>query len=288
MMGIDPTVYLGAQQLAGTDGSGVSWDVQTLTGWYDSAAPTLRVAQREADHGGWGGGSWLTPRVLMLGVHLSAATPDAIVSALDVLGAAASLDASPLRLVEASGLDRTIQVRRNGEVLTTWDGIGGTAVAVSIPLIAADPRKYGTLPYSSSTMPPSSSGGLILPATLPAAFDAVVDSGQISCGNAGTIGSRPLLRITGPCTTPQVTLQLPDGSVQQLIYQGSLLAGEYLDLDCDAHTATADGTASRRGLITGTWLELPPGSSAGCSAAFRVDTSGAGCQLTMTWYDAWM
>lgn len=285
-LGPEPTIWLGAQQINGVAAAGVAWVVEGIDGWYGSAAPTLAVVQRGADDGGWGGSSWLTPKIVTLTVTMTAAVTPLLLAALDTLTAAASLAATPLRVLELSGLDRTVTVRRNGEVLAAWEGSGGTTVTVSIPLVAEDPRKYSTTAHTGTCNLPSVTGGLTFPVVFPAVFNAVVSSGSIQVANAGTIACAPLLRIYGPVQQPIVTLQRSDGTIQQLTYNDTLGASDYLDLDCSAHTCILDGSASRRGSLAGDWPMIPPGSAA--VLAFAAAAPSPTAQLTATWWDTWM
>lgn len=285
-LGPEPSIWLGTLQLNYVDSTGVSWTVEGLDGWYGSPTSTLNVVQRGAADGGWGGSAWLTPKLITMTVTLAGATAALLTAALDTLMSAATLTTTPLRVLERGGSDRTMQVRRGGEVLSTWQGSMGTSVTVSVPLIAEDPRKYSTTAYTGTCHLPSISGGLTAPLTAPITVNATVSSGQIPMSNAGSAACSPLLRIVGPVQQPVVTLQRADGSVQQLAYGGSLIAGDYLDLDCGAHTAILDGTASRRGLVSGAWPTIPPNGSA--LLTFGAGAYDSSATLSATWYDTWM
>lgn len=278
----DPT-WLGDLALNVIDDDGVEWTVTDNPGWPGSPATTLTVTQRQSDHGGYPSGSWLTPRNLTLAVTIHAPSQAQREQAVEALKAAASLSATSLRVLDAA-YDRTATVRRQGETLVTR--LGNDAEA-SMLLIASDPRLYSSTGYTGTCNLPSLSGGLVLPVTPPFTISAVVASGAITVANAGSIGARPLLRITGPATTPVVTLQLPDGSIQQLTFNAALGALDYLDLDCDQHTATLNGTAGRRGLltVTGGWPEIPPTSS--CQLYFNASTYSSAATLSAAWSDAW-
>ncbi|MBS2962594.1 hypothetical protein KGA66_06015 [Actinocrinis puniceicyclus] len=281
----DPT-WLGDLPLNVIDDNGVAWIVTSTGGWSGGAATTQQVVQRQSDHGGYASGSWLTPKPLTPAVTIQAPTAALRDTAVEALKAAASLTATTMRVQEA-GYDRTRTVQRQGEPLVTKYG---TSAEVSLSLVAADPRLYSATGYTGSCGLPSVIGGLTFPAAFPLVFDATVSSGQIPVANIGTVGSRPMLRITGPCVTPVVTLQDPDGSVQQLIYNGTLQALDYLDLDCDRHTAIINGTASRRGLLTvaGGWPQIPPRADVTTAALYFNANSTTGAPiLTASWYDAW-
>lgn len=278
--------WLGSLPLNVTDDQGIDWIVTANEGWRGEPATTQQLQQRQADHGGWPGASFLTPRNLPIAVTIRAPSEQLLEQAIVALKAAATLTATTLRVKDAA-YDRTAGVRRQAETLTTKYG---NAAELSLSLIADDPRLYSSTEYTGTCKLPSVSGGLIFPVTFPISFPAVVSSGAIPVGNAGNFGSRPLLRITGPVVTPVVTLQNPDGSMQQLTYNGTLAALDYLDLDCDRHTAILNGTAGRRGLltVTGGWPEIPAGTASGAAVLYFNAASTTGSPtLTASWYDAW-
>lgn len=275
------TASLGDVSLNVVDGSGIWWLCTQLDGWWGSSAGTLQVEQKTGDHGGWGGGSWLTPRALTLGVDLEAPDRSSLLAAVDRLSAAASLDDTTLRVVEP-GFDRSCTVRRAGEPTAVTSGL---TAEWSVPLIAEDPRRYGQPVGPLSTGLPSVSGGLTLPATPPWTVGATVVQGSVRCVNAGTIASRPVLRISGPVSQPQVLVTGTAGT-SALTYYGDLLAGEWLDIDCGAHTVLIGGTVSRRGLVSGTWPQIPPGSAV--DVGFRAAVYSAAASLAVTYRSAWM
>lgn len=276
------TASLGSISLNVVDDSGIWWLCTQLDGWWDSPAGTLQVEQKTADHGGWGGGSWLTPRALTLGVDVEAPDRSSLLAAVDRLSAAASLDGTTLRVVEA-GYDRFCTVRRAGKPTAATLG---TTAEWSVELIAEDPRRYGTLVGPLSTSLPSTSGGLTLPASPPWTIGATVTQGTIRCQNAGTIASHPTLRINGPVQQPQVLVISAAGATSSLTYFGDLASGEYLDVDCDAHTVMLGGTVSRRGLVSGTWPEIPPGGA--IDIGFRAAAASASASLAVSYRSAWM
>src|SRR5690242_2569299 len=186
----------------GPDDTGVKWTCRTLQGW-GSPAGTLSVMQRQQDHGGWGGGSWLKPRVLVAAGLLEAPDPASARQAVDRLCAAISLDAFTL-VVSQPDIERQCLVRRDDEVLVTWET--DSTLSWSVQLIAQDPRRYATTQITASTGLPSSTGGLTWPVTWPAVWAATVTSGVLGMDLEGNIASRPRFVIAGPCSDPVITL----------------------------------------------------------------------------------
>lgn len=138
--------------------------------------------------------------------------------------------------------------------------------------------------HTATTGLPSSSGGLIVPFTVPFIIGATVTAGRIQITNAGTAPTALQLRIDGPVQEPRVTLQTPTGP-QTLRYHDTLLAGQWLDIDTKARTVLLNGAVSRRGLVSGDWPLLSPGT---WELAFDAANFDADALLTVTWRDAWI
>lgn len=266
-----------------TDGNpddfGVAWTCQTFTGW-GSPGGTLTVTQRSQDHGGWGGNSFLKPRVLTAAGRLVAPDQATAVAAVDRLCAALSLDATTL-VVSEDGVARQCAVRRDDDVLATWET--DVIVTWSVQLIAQDPRRYATDLISVSTGLPSSSGGLTWPATWPISWPATVTSGVLGVDLVGNISTRPRFIITGPCSDPVITLV---GTGHVLSWDVDLVTGQYLDIDVDRRTSLLNGQVSRSGSMTSRdWFDLVPGHS---DIAFNAAAYDPGASLTVTCRSAWL
>lgn len=277
------TVALGSLLLGAVDSAGVAWTIARdgLQGW-DSPDVRTQYSDRQSDHGAWAGASYLAARVITLSGTITAPDLPSLDTAMDQLAAAASLTDSTLTVTET--IPRQCTVRRSGRVIL--QPVTDRIATYSVLLTAPDPRRYSTVLQSQSTGLPTTSGGLTLPITLPIVITATTASGQFTLTNAGTVGTRPVLTITGPVTTPTILAQLPDGSVTQLAYSDTLVSGDVLVIDCDAHTVILNGTASRRRYLSGTWPEIPPGSS----VTFQWSSPGydPSAMLAGTCRDAWL
>jgi hypothetical protein len=252
------TVALGSLLLGAVDSAGVAWSIARdgLQGW-DSPEVRNQYSDRQSDHGAWAGTTYLAARVITLSGTITAFDLPSLDTAMDQLSAAASLTGTTLTVNET--IPRQCTVRRSGRVV--MQPVTDRIATYSVLLTAPDPRRYSTVLQSQSTGLPTTSGGLTLPITLPVVITATTASGQFTLTNDGTIGTRPVLTITGPVTAPSILAQLPDGTITQLSYSDTLGAGDVLVIDCDAHTVVLNGTASRRRYLSGTWPEIPPGSS---------------------------
>lgn len=275
-------VDLGAIQFGLVDASGVAWRIgaEGLDGW-DSAEIRTQLTQREAAHGAWMGPTYLGERVITLGGTIVAPAPALADAAVEQLLAAVPLESyATLTVYEA--IPKQCSVRTSGKPIIKWET--DSVVTWSLLVTAPDPRRYGTSLRSVSTGLPTTSGGLVLPATPPWTMSAVTTQGFISASNEGTLSTLPVFTVAGPVQAPTITVLYPDGTTAALAYSKDLIAGEVLTLDCAARTATIGG-ASRRRYLSGTWPRIPAGSS--IQILFGSPTYSATATLTAAWRPAW-
>jgi hypothetical protein len=261
------------------DAQGVDWSLVSLTGWA-ATAPTLAFTQKPRQSGAWAGDSFSGPRTLALGGRIYAPSAQALRDAIDRLNAAVTLGPSTLTVTEA-GVTRSVVVRQSDDVIVSW--VMPTIAEWSIQVASADWRKFG-LSMTGNTLLPSTTGGLIVPLTVPFAINAVTTTGQVSLTNAGNTDGPVTLRIDGPCTGPVIT-HVNTGA--QLAFSNSLTlgTGEYLLVDMENRTALANGQASRTSYITSRgWSSFKPGAN---TWAFTATQFNAASKLTVTAVPAW-
>jgi hypothetical protein len=99
--------------------------------------------------------------------------------------------------------------------------------------------------------------------------------------NAGTAPYWPRLRVDGPVTNPVVTLVESGAWVR---FTGSLLAGQWLDLDMVNRRVLLQGQVSVRQNVSssGDWLSVPPG---GGSVTWSADTADPAALLSVWGYE---
>jgi hypothetical protein len=274
---------LGPITFGAVDNQGVDWRLRAddgLLGW-DSPEVRTQITQREADHGAWLGPVYLGERPVTLAGTMAAPDQATLEDAMERLRAAASLTDTVLTVWES--IPKQAVVRRSGKPLTAYstDRVGTFSVMVT----AGDPRRYGVNQQQVTLYLPSSTGGLVFPVVFPIEFDAITTSGDAVLPNAGNIGSLPLITVYGPVTEPSLVLSAPNGSTATLTYGDTIAAGDWLDLDCDHHTALYNSQSSRRGLLSGPWPQIPPG---GVNVSFRAGSYDPAARALITYRDAWM
>ncbi|MFJ2863676.1 hypothetical protein [Kitasatospora sp. NPDC087314] len=276
-------ITLGALVLGQVDAAGVAWTVAKdgLKGWSGPAVRT-QYSDREADHGSWAGPTCLGMRTITLAGTITAPDLATLDAAAEQLYAAAALTDTPLVVTES--VPKQAMVRRSGEVLLEYET--DTVARWSMLLTSADPRRYSTVLQSASTGLPVSTGGVVLPITLPLTITAGSSSGTLTLSNEGTIGARPVFAAVGPVPGFNILVQYPDGTVRQLAYTDTLGVGDTLVIDTDAHTAVLNGTVGRRRYLSGPWPEIPAGQ--GVTVLWNSAGSDPAALLTATVRSAWM
>jgi hypothetical protein len=260
-------VTIGPLNLCSREDNGVEWILQDFKGW-GAPGGTLTQTQKTRQRGAWSGRSDSKPRPTVASGTCIAPTAALASDALDRLIDACSLDESLMTVVE-SGRARTCMVRRDGDVIPV--PIGACAFEYSVQFAADDPRKLGA-PLTGSTALPSSTGGLVVPVTVPLTINSTVTSGQVSLFNPGNETGPVLAHFVGPLIGPILTHV---GSGLRLVFSASatIADGEFWDVDMEAHTVLAQGQANRAGWITSRqWSGFEPGNNTWSLSAVSATT----------------
>lgn len=258
----------------GLDASGVLMTCATLDGW-GSPGGTGGVQQRAAADGGTNPRQWLKPRTLTITGKIEAPTAALRQDAEHRLEAALGLGTFDLRVVDAIPL--RVRARREGDITRNDDTDLRTKWQAE--LICPDPRRYGINPHTVQVTLPSSIGGMSFPVTFPMSFDGSSSSGDQNAFNAGNYPAPVTIRLDGPSTNPSLT-NVAVG--RTLTYNGTLAAGEYVEITTDPLRAMLMGNASRTGLMSGSPWQLAPGNNL---IAYRA-AAGTGTAL-LTYDDAY-
>lgn len=267
--------------LNGDDGEGVDWKAFDIEDWDSPPATTGGTFQKELAHGGW-----ITPAfdeshsMRLIGRLQSDDRPAGsrglkqFVDCLpryEVGVLARSMDGEVWhRKVRVYGVPK---ITRPTDKYTTYD----------VVLSAPDPRKFGgdgatPYQYQEQAFLPSSSGGLQMPFTVPFAIDANVVNGSVVVETLGDAPPLVLIRINGPAVQPVIR----DGEGGVMPLDISLSAGQWLDVDLDAHTIKINGTVNRRNLLRGAWITPRTGMVLSLDAAVQDPLTS----MTVFWTDA--
>ncbi|WP_405061900.1 phage tail family protein [Kribbella sp. NBC_01505] len=269
---------LGSLLLGDFDADGNHWILYDIEGWH-APGSSGETTQRTARHGGWRNRAFYTPRGLTLRGSVVTSVPN-VGDILDKLVSAIPLDVpDALTVYGVNTDDRLIYVRQEGDPDIRI--VSPREASFSIGLVADDPLKYGSIERAESTSLPSSTGGLSVPFSVPFSIDSVTVSGVAQVDNNGNAATFPRIIIYGPVSDARLT-KVATG--ESLFIDLDIAAGEYLDLDFTAHTAYLNGTASRRGSVSGTWFALDPGTT---FVAFNSPTYSADAAAQIIWRDAW-
>lgn len=274
-----PGMVLQGQAAESAPVAGVFTD---LKGWWDPPPSAGAVTQRAFQHGGWAGRAYYSPRVLVLSGSLFGDDPLAVRDAFEAFIGGLSINELFPLVVEEGGLVRHVMVRLEEDPLVEWRG--GEGATFNLQFVAPDWRRFAGdgsgATRSVVTGLPSSSGGLVFPASAPFLFDAVVVSGEVAVVNDGTAPAPVVVSFQGPVPNPSVQLR---ESGEVMTFALNVLAGQTLAVDFDRRTVRLNGV-SRRGSLRGRWFELGPGLN---TLKFDAAAFSPAATMTVSWSDAW-
>jgi len=256
--------------------------VADLPGWDDAPAIRDGLTSKAQQDGAWDGTGFDDARVVNLSGLVDEATPQAAYAVLYQLAALRPQSVHELVVVNAAIGSLSAMVRVTVGVKPVW--IDDTAFEYTLTVTAPDPLKYGPPTFATATLSTSTPGaGLTYPRAYPLDYGIApgVTPGAVSVANAGTASYWPRLRILGPVVNPVVTLVESGAWVR---YAGSLLAGQWLDLDMANRRVLLQGQVSVRQSVSsaGDWLSVPPG---GGSVTWGADGSGPAALLSVWAYE---
>jgi hypothetical protein len=270
-------------QFGATDGNGVTWLWQSITGW-DSPPSAGQVVQRSADHGGWPAPQYFGPRIITLTVMASAPTQALRDQARAVLQQVFPVgDLAVLQYDEP--VPKLAYVRRNASAAITESCPTLCDVVFTIPLVAPDPRKYAITPQTVSlVVPPPIVNPLALPFSLPVSFPGNIPPSDTSVTalNVGNFESRPQITVTGPITSPAI---VNAATGQQVTFTGLTLNGtDQLTLDMDNRQSFLNGSTFYAADVSSSWWVLFPGST----DVYLDGVTTGGATLSLSFQSSWI
>lgn len=241
------------------DGNGVAWILESVKGW-DGPPAVGGVIQRSADHGGWPSAQYYGPRLLTLQVIARAPTQAARDVAKEQLVQCVPVN-DLATFTYGEPVPKQAQVRQTAQAQIGMTFPTLCDVEFTIPLTAPDPRKYATSPsLQTTTVPAPVINPLTLPVTLPIGFPGSVPpiDNAVTCVNAGTFETRPIITVTGPINSPQI---VNAATGQVISFTGlDMAASDVLVISTDARQAYLNGTFYPADVASAWWV-LESGST---------------------------
>ena len=279
---MSPNVVSVGGILLDVDSGGSFRSVTDLAGWDDAPGVRSGLLPKAQQDGDWDATGFSDGRVVTItGTVVEASTQDAYVVAQQ-LAALRPQQVVEVVVVNASIGTLSAMARVTTGVKPSW--IGTTAFEYTMTVSAPDSLKYGPPTYATATLSTATPGaGKVYPIAYPLDYGIApgVTPGAVLVANAGTAAYWPRLRILGPVTNPVVTLVESGAWVR---YTGSLLAGQWLDLDMANRRVLLQGQVSVRQSVSsaGDWLSVPPG---GGSVTWSADTADPAALLSVWAYE---
>ena len=202
---------------------------------------------------------------------------ETLLQALQAAWAPVRVGTIPLTL-NLAGTDRVL-FGRPIAVDVDAEGLLYGFARVRLVFEATDPRLFSEV-QSSVVLGLAVGGGMTFPLTFPLTFGAGSDS-DAAAVNAGTFETTWTATITGPVTTPRITLASTGQFVE---LDGTVPAGSSLVVSQADGSVLLDGSP-RQSWVTlpSRFFTLPPGSN---TIRFRAASGTGSC--TFSWRSAWL
>jgi len=253
--------------------------VESLVGWDDAPGVRSGMVARAGQDGAWDATGNFSERVVEIVGFVQEPTMVAARAVARQLSALRPQSVHTFVVAESAAPASALsaRVRVTVGVKPVW--VDDMSFGFTLQVTAPDMLRYGAVTFGSASLSAASGGaGLTYPLVYPRDYGvaAGVTPGAVTVSNTGTAQFWPVLRIDGPVTNPVVTAST--GS--WLRYTGSLLAGQWLDIDLGARTVLLNGQVSHRFKVTGggDWLAVPVG---GATFEFDADTADPAALLSV-------
>lgn len=252
--------------------------VTGLPGWEDAPAVRNPLPDKAQQDGVWDSTGFSGPRVVTVSGMIQATTPRAARMIAQALAALRPQSVQELIVSDPAIGPLSALVRITVGAKVVW--YGDCIFKYTLTVTAPDQLKYGPATYGSATLSVVTTGvGKPYPVAYPLDYGLApgVTPGAVSVANGGLAAYWPRLRIDGPSINPTVTMVESGAWVR---YNGSLLSGQWLDLDLANRLILLNGRVSVRQSISfsGDWLAVRPG---GGSIVWTDDSGSAGALLSV-------
>lgn len=242
--------------LNAVDDNAVDWRMQTLDGW-DSADVEENAENKQGADGAFDANNYYGARLVTVGGMFTAPTYEEREAAEYRLRQAVPIRGRLVQLRIDEVVPKYVLGRRSGRLkVTPLDDVHSKWETT---LLCPDPLKYGLVPVyvSLSVAPPAA--GLAPPWTPPITLPARASGiDTVTVTNTGQYDTQPVVRITGPGSSIQITNQ---ATGLTLAYDLTLGATDFLLADCHAGVALLNGTAPRSpapgSTVTSRWVVQP-------------------------------
>lgn len=274
-------------------GPGTDYDLTNLSGWEDMPPVDVGSKTKPRSHGADPGRMLAQPHSFTAVFDINPQASGGTAAARSFLRAQTGLPDDTRQEPIAVCLDAGAIMLRFGQLtarkvpfVVNYENVIKDS---ALQWQCADPRLYsGVQTQLTARLPvgdPASGTGAY-PLTYGSTYaNLIAGGGPQSATNNGNAASPPVYTISGPVTSPSITITDANGT-RQTTFNLVLVAGDSLVVDVLNKTVTLNG-AARYGFSSGTPIEnlsLAPGTS----AISLNGTGDASVQLTAAFYDAYI
>lgn len=262
------------RSLTGVDEFGCAWSVEKVDGWSDGVAIRAQREQRSGADGEWDTNPLRGAREVSWIGKVEAPSHAALEQSQRAFTGIA-LRGEVIGESEGLILSANAFVSEGQKFAHYTDTVG----VYQLTVVASDPLLYGPPVLLSTGLDGAVGTGRVWPRVWPRDWGvpAGTTAGAVTVPNSGTAPYWPTLRVDGPVTNPVVTLNDTGDWVR---FNGTLTAGQWLDIDCQNRRVLLNGQVSQAARVTfsGRWLCIPVG---GASMSYDADTADPASQLSI-------
>lgn len=272
---------LGPFALNARDADGCEWIVENDNDWWRGPGRELKQYKRPFADGAARSRPWAGVRSMTLAGCLIA--PTRALRDQRAADLAALLFDGDLMTLTGPAPDGQYSLLVEWADAPDIDNQNSTTFGWQVTLVAPDPVKLSAVEHTTGLVPlPITTGGLTWPVTWPISWPSTTVVGTAQCTNSGSVDTGLIIQVFGPVIQPRVSLARGT-DVQTLQFNLTLDSGQWLTVDTKAHTVLLNDTVSRRGLTSGTFPILSPGTS---ELSWQSTTYDSAARVSATWHDA--
>jgi len=279
------TVTVGGFPLVGADSLGGFWRLMDLQGWHDGVSLRRNRQDRAQQDGAWASTGFRSGRPITLsGMARFGNAANAKFASRNFRAIVGNSHADMMVIDSGGEVHATVEL--DGDLKVVW--LNELMFNWTVLLYATDPLLYGAAVSGSASLSNVTAGaGRTWPRVWPTSYGITPGTtpGSIGLPNVGSAAYWPTLRVDGPVPNPTITCNQSGAWVR---YNGTVLAGQWLTVDCANRRVLLNGQVSVRSRVTssGDWLSIAPG---GGSLSWAADAADPAAKLSVYGFQgAWL
>lgn len=255
----------------------------------DSAGGRAAITVRPGNHGSINRTRFFKDQILTIEGYVKGTTRDLVNAQRDILVAAIMDCLDTPRLLRwqrgDTGAELQTYVKWDDGGLTVVPEAGEHLLRYQAHFHLPDPRAFtqSAVNQDSGTLG-ASTGGLLIPIEFPFTFN-LGSAGLATATGGGLVPTPATFRIHGAVTNPTILLV---ATQQKIVLTGTVNAGDYIDVDTDAHEVTSSFGEPVNSYVDWAeteWFDMPP---SGGQVRLIADSGDSTAYMTVTYSPAYV